>query len=64
MVPFMYKSSQLSRQPVYGLIFLFQYTPNVNEGEGEDETGSLWFANQVKIPPVSYIHLFFWPSAY
>ncbi|RFU74667.1 ubiquitin carboxyl-terminal hydrolase isozyme l5 [Trichoderma arundinaceum] len=33
-------------KPVYGLIFLFQYTPDVDEGEGEDETGSLWFANQ------------------
>ncbi|KAL7932432.1 hypothetical protein V8C35DRAFT_307069 [Trichoderma chlorosporum] len=33
-------------KPVYGLIFLFQYTPEVDEGEGEDETGSLWFANQ------------------
>ncbi|KAL6877284.1 hypothetical protein HDV57DRAFT_522562 [Trichoderma longibrachiatum] len=33
-------------KPIYGLIFLFQYTPEVDEGEGEDETGSLWFANQ------------------
>lgn len=33
-------------KPIYGLIFLFQYTPDVDEGEGEDETGSLWFANQ------------------
>ncbi|KAL7951211.1 hypothetical protein V8C42DRAFT_303417 [Trichoderma barbatum] len=33
-------------KPVYGLIFLFEYTPDVDEDEGEDETGSLWFANQ------------------
>ncbi|PTB62444.1 cysteine proteinase [Trichoderma citrinoviride] len=33
-------------KPIYGLIFLFQYTPDVDEGEGEEETGSLWFANQ------------------
>ncbi|UKZ87454.1 uncharacterized protein TrAFT101_003252 [Trichoderma asperellum] len=33
-------------KPVYGLIFLFQYTPDLDEEEGEDETGSLWFANQ------------------
>ncbi|KAL6898791.1 hypothetical protein GGI43DRAFT_406980 [Trichoderma evansii] len=33
-------------KPVYGLIFLFQYTPDLDEDEGEDETGSLWFANQ------------------
>ncbi|KAM0511564.1 hypothetical protein ACHAPE_009714 [Trichoderma viride] len=33
-------------KPVYGLIFLFQYTPEWDDDEGEDETGSLWFANQ------------------
>ncbi|KAL6870268.1 hypothetical protein J3F83DRAFT_735710 [Trichoderma novae-zelandiae] len=33
-------------KPIYGLIFLFQYTPDIDEGGGEDETGSLWFANQ------------------
>ncbi|PKK53757.1 hypothetical protein CI102_1778 [Trichoderma harzianum] len=33
-------------KPIYGLIFLFQYTSDADESEGEDETGSLWFANQ------------------
>ncbi|KAL7917012.1 cysteine proteinase [Trichoderma austrokoningii] len=33
-------------KPVYGLIFLFQYTPEWDDDGGEDETGSLWFANQ------------------
>ncbi|KAK5995753.1 Ubiquitin carboxyl-terminal hydrolase 2 [Cladobotryum mycophilum] len=33
-------------KPVFGLIFLFQYAPGRDEGGGEEETGSLWFANQ------------------
>ncbi|KOS18083.1 Ubiquitin carboxyl-terminal hydrolase isozyme L5 [Escovopsis weberi] len=33
-------------RPVYGLIFLFQYGPGGDESEGDDDTGSLWFANQ------------------
>jgi ubiquitin carboxyl-terminal hydrolase L5 len=35
------------RQPVYGLIFLFQYLPGLEkESEEQDATG-VWFANQV-----------------
>ncbi|KJZ72409.1 hypothetical protein HIM_08212 [Hirsutella minnesotensis 3608] len=34
-------------QPVHGLIFLFQYAPQLNEEEDEDADDSLvWFANQ------------------
>ncbi|XWW99963.1 hypothetical protein V2A60_007977 [Cordyceps javanica] len=33
-------------KPVYGLIFLFQYAPFLDDDEAGDEGGPLWFANQ------------------
>ena len=35
------------RQPVYGLIFLFQYMGDENETDDEHDASTLWFANQV-----------------
>ncbi|KAM3508192.1 hypothetical protein MY10362_001325 [Beauveria mimosiformis] len=34
------------RKPVYGLIFLFQYAPSLDDDQGETESGPVWFANQ------------------
>lgn len=36
-----------SRKPVYGLIFLFEYHPALDEEGEQEDIGSLWFANQV-----------------
>jgi hypothetical protein len=39
----------VNRKPIFGLIFLFEYHPGLDE-EGEDEEiGDLWFANQVRV---------------
>jgi hypothetical protein len=35
------------RQPVYGLIFLFQYFPGMEEPTEEHDASDVWFANQV-----------------
>lgn len=34
---------------MYGLIFLFQYSPGLDEDEAEDEEEPVWFANQVSL---------------
>lgn len=35
------------RKPVFGLVFLFQYHPGLDETQDEDDPdGDLWFANQ------------------
>lgn len=35
------------RKPIFGLIFLFQYQPSLDETQDEDDPGDdLWFANQ------------------
>ncbi|OAR00631.1 hypothetical protein LLEC1_02006 [Akanthomyces lecanii] len=33
-------------KPVYGLIFLFQYAPSLDDDDAGDVTGPVWFANQ------------------
>lgn len=35
------------RQPVYGLVFLFQYLPGLEEETEEPDATGVWFANQV-----------------
>ncbi|KAM0551991.1 hypothetical protein ACHAPJ_008099 [Fusarium lateritium] len=39
-------SLALLPQPVYGLIFLFQYLPGLDEVSEEQDTSDVWFANQ------------------
>lgn len=40
----------MSRKPVFGLVFLFQYDP-AYEGEEQihDSTTQIWFANQARL---------------
>lgn len=40
-------NSLCGRKPVFGLVFLFQYSPLHDETEVDDDDGSVWFANQV-----------------
>ncbi|KAL9946953.1 hypothetical protein ACHAQF_007144 [Verticillium nonalfalfae] len=51
-------SLQLLPQPVYGLIFLYQYFAQdceVDDEQGQDD--GIWFANQVAFPPPSYLYV-------
>ncbi|KAM0667873.1 hypothetical protein MY8738_007359 [Beauveria namnaoensis] len=40
------ESLDILPKPVYGLIFLFQYAPSLDDDQGETESGPVWFANQ------------------
>lgn len=40
-------SNPVLSKPVFGLIFLFEYLPEEDETEDEENPSGIWFANQV-----------------